>query len=46
VRSALVHILAIAVLAATVIYSFDRMMRADRNQLCANDATAYKECSK
>lgn len=35
-----------AALAISLVLTFDAAMRADRANLCSNDATAYKECSE
>lgn len=35
-----------AALALGLVLTFDAAMRADRANLCGNDATAYKECSE
>ena len=35
-----------ALLAIALVAAFDHAMRADAARLCANDATAYPECSK
>lgn len=35
-----------AALALGLVLSFDAAMRADRANLCDNDATAFKECSE
>lgn len=35
-----------AILAAAVLAVFHLSMRADAARLCANDATAYQECSR
>lgn len=35
-----------AALAIFAVWAFDSAMSADRERLCSNDLTAFKECSK
>ena len=38
-------VLVYAALAGLLVYAFDHMMRADKAQLCSNDATACGGCT-
>lgn len=36
----------LTIIAFLFVIAFDHAMRADRDNLCGNDATAYEECSE